>query len=550
MKKFTYKKEGKKLRGRYYTPKMIADFLVKWAITSKKDLVLEPCCGDGIFLQSAIERLSQIGASSKEIIKNIYAIEIDENEAQEAIDKFANLNIAANKAKVFIGDFFYFCQNHLLNKKSFDCIIGNPPFIRYQDFPEEQRKIAFNIMRIAGLHPNRLTNIWIPFLVSSSLLLKDKGRVGMVIPAELFQVNYASETREYLSKFFNKINIILFKKLVFEGIQQEVILFLAEKNKTNKHEIKVIEIKDIHELNKIKFNNNKKKAIILDNSSEKWTLYYLDNFEVNFIREIREGLSVPLSREYIDVDVGVVTGQNKFFLLSKDTVKKYKLENYVKRIIGKSVHLKGLFFTDSDWGELIDKNQPVYLLYPPDKDFHELPYEIRRYLDIGLNKGYHLGYKCRIRKKWWVVPSVWVPDAFMLRQVHSFPKIVLNKSDATSTDTLHRVKFLNGIDGKILAASFLNSLTFAFSEITGRSYGGGVLTFEPSEAETLPIPVNGIEKVDIEKIDYFLRMGDIEKVLNITDPIFLKKGLGLTNVEIKTLRRIWIKLRNRRINRG
>ena len=78
------------------------------------------------------------------------------------------------------------------------------------------------------------------------------------------------------------------------------------------------------------------------------------------------------------------------------------------------------------------------------------------------SKGYHQGYKCRIRKRWYVVPSVWVPDAFMLRQVHAYPKLVLNTAQAVCTDTIHRVRFLNGANGETVIAAYLNSLTFAF----------------------------------------------------------------------------------------
>ena len=44
------------------------------------------------------------------------------------------------------------------------------------------------------------------------------------------------------------------------------------------------------------------------------------------------------------------------------------------------------------------------------------------------------------------------------------------------------------IDPRVLAAASINSVTFAFSEVMGRSYGGGVLELEPREAEPLPFP--------------------------------------------------------------
>lgn len=53
--------------------------------------------------------------------------------------------------------------------------------------------------------------------------------MGFVIPSELLMVKYAQQLRQYLAKTFNKINIISFENLVFEEIQQEVVLLLGEK---------------------------------------------------------------------------------------------------------------------------------------------------------------------------------------------------------------------------------------------------------------------------------------------------------------------------------
>jgi adenine-specific DNA-methyltransferase len=150
---------------------------------------------------------------------------------------------------------------------------------------------------------------------------------------------------------------------------------------------------------------------------------------------------------------------------------------------------------------------------------------------------------------WYIVPSVWTPDAFMLRQVHGYPKLILNDAQATCTDTIHRVRFINGVSPKVAVCAFLNSLTFAFSEVTGRSYGGGVLTFEPSEAESLPMPLRGAENLDIDLIDKHLRNNDIDAVLDITDRVLLIDGMGLSEAQVQILRNIWCKLRDRRINR-
>ena len=81
---------------------------------------------------------------------------------------------------------------------------------------------------------------------------------------------------------------------------------------------------------------------------------------------------------------------------------------------------------------------------------------------------------------WYSVPSIWIPDAFFLRRDNLYPKLVLNRCGAISTDTMHRMKFRDGIDPELAIIAYYNSIAFAFTELCGRSYGGAVcLRFRP-----------------------------------------------------------------------
>lgn len=547
-----------KLRGGYYTPRLIADFLVRWAIRSPHDTVLEPGCGDGGMLTAAAETLLKLGAAPEDLGNTLYGVELDAHEAAKAARRLESLGIS--KTCVHAGDFFTECQLKLFDERfmdvivreqrRFDVVIGNPPFIRYQNFPEEYSRTAFQLMKRAGLHPNRLTNSWVPFLVTSSLLLKDNGRLAMVIPAELFQVNYAAEVRKFLSDFFGQLTIITFEELVFEGIQQEVVLLLGEHIVPENGNIRVIELESLHDLtalNTIHDSNLEQKP--MDHSTEKWTQYYLSANEIHLLRDLRKHPGITVSGQVIDVDVGIVTGNNRFFILTKEQVKQHDLEPHLERIVVRSAHLRGAVFSGNDWFQNVQSQVPSLFLTPPERPFNELSEPLQKYILKGEAEGFHQGYKCRIRKHWYIVPSLWVPDAFMLRQVHAYPKLILNTARTTCTDTIHRVRFKNGKDGGAITAAFLNSLTFAFAEVTGRSYGGGVLTFEPGEAESLPLPLIGAEKLDLKYIDKKIRAGDIEPVLDITDRVLLFEGLGLNSKQTKMLRNIWKKLRDRRIRR-
>ncbi len=539
-----------KLRGGYYTPKPIANFLASWAIQSPTDKILEPSYGDGTLLEAAIETLIRCGANTTEIAHLIYGVEIDPLEARKAVERIRVLTYPASQIQLHNGDFFAYCKTHLTDKHLFDAVIGNPPFIRYQNFPEEHRNIAFYLMQRAGLHPNRLTNSWVPFLVASTLLLNETGRLAMVIPAELLQVNYAAELRYFLSRYYKRLTLITFRKLVFEGIQQEIVLLLGEKNGTEHVGIQTVELEGIDDLNLYDHTATNGNVKEMDHSNEKWTMYFLEEEELHLLRRLQADLRITIARDVIDVDVGVVTGLNEFFVLTEQQVNEYKLRQYTQSIVGRSFQLQGIIFSHADWITSVEKHLPGFLLNVPDVPFSSLPHELQRYIKGGEDKEFHKGYKCRIRNHWYVVPSVWIPHAFMLRQVHNYPKIILNDAAATCTDTIHRVKLRTGASDRVVAAAFLNTLTFAFSEVIGRSYGGGVLELEPNEAEKLPLPLIGADALDVTEIDRLLREGNISAVLDITDEVLLKKGVGLSTEEIKMLRVIWQKLRDRRVNRN
>lgn len=538
--------DEQKLRGGYYTPPEITKFICDWAITSIDQTVLEPSCGDGNFVEACIKRFLKLGLPKNDLYGHIKGVELIENEAKKASSRAANLGL--NSDSIVNSDFFNYISNN--GADTYDVVIGNPPFIRYQNFPEEHRKVAIEMLQELGLNPNKLTNVWLPFLVVSCSLLSENGKLGMVIPAELFSVKYAAETRVFLSKFFPRITIATFKKLVFSGIQQEVVLLLCEKRVEDNEGIRVIEFNNLDDMVNFDFSElNNIPVKTIDHTSEKWMKYFLEEEEINLLRRIKKDSNIPVCNDIMDVDVGIVTGRNEFFMLKQSDVEKWKLQDYTQKVVSRSNQLKGVIFNESDFEENSAKDLNIYLFLPPNVDFDELPKVCQKYIEYGEEKGFHKGYKCRIRKRWYITPSLWNCSAFALRQVNDYPKLILNDIECSSTDTIHRVRFLTEYEPQHIMLSFLNSLTFAFSEITGRGYGGGVMTFEPTEIEELPLPITGEINIDFNEVDRLLREKKIDEVLDITDRAILIDQYGFNQDEVTLFRSIWRKLSDRRINR-
>jgi adenine-specific DNA-methyltransferase len=533
-----------KLRGGFYTPENVASFILKWAVNGNKNYdVLEPSCGDGVFLE-------QIKKNNFDC-KTVTAIELDSIEANKA------RKIRLRNCNVLTKDFLKFCNS---TTKKFDLIIGNPPYIRYQYFNKDQREEAEKIFKKSNLKYSKLTNAWVSFIVGSSLLLKDKGKIGFVIPAEILQVSYAKQLRDFLAHFYNKISIVSFKKLVFPLIQQEVVLLLCEKIPQDfSHLIEHLEVNDASDLEKLDVSKLKAPKKKIDFKNNKWTFYFLEQNEIDFLEKLMDNNRIKSLGHFAKVEVGITMGSNEFFTVSSDTLKENNLEEYAKPLVGRSVQVISNIFTKDDWKSNVKSGARAYFLQFPFKNLMKSNKKALTYLEEGEKKGINKWYKCRIRDEWQIVPSARISEALFIRRNNLYPRLIINEAKAYTTDTMHRVeikkdrKLLNNesINPKALVASYYNSLSFAFAELFGRSHGGGVLELMPSEAESILIPYHERNIELCDEIDSMLRKGDnIDEILKITNKIILKENYGFSDKEINLANSIWKKLMNRRLNRN
>lgn len=128
------------MRGGYYTSYAVAEWLCAWAIRLPTDRVLEPSCGDGVFLDAAAKRLALLGACTDAIALQMTGVEIIAAEAEQARARLQDALEQRAADVVNCSDFFHWRQT--TDQKAVDVVIGNPPFIRYQSFPEPHRSLA------------------------------------------------------------------------------------------------------------------------------------------------------------------------------------------------------------------------------------------------------------------------------------------------------------------------------------------------------------------------------------------------------------------------
>lgn len=535
-----------KLAGRYYTPYPLAEFIVQWGMQDINiNRVLEPSCGDGVFL----EALRQIDKKFQ-----CKAIEIFEEEAEVARGRL----LLDERFEVTVSDFYDSYMNELQNMK-YQFIMGNPPYIRYQYLSEEQREIQSAILNRSGLVANKLINAWVAFVVATINMMDDQSKIGLVIPAELLQVKYSEQLRLYLMRELKEITIVTFRELIFPDVEQEVVVLLGVKdiNYNDVHQMKILEFLNVEDLVKNFSASNKAETFQnIDMSTSKWTKYFLTTEENELLNQVANDF-IKFG-DIASVDVGITTGNNSFFCVDYNTALEYDLINISRPLIARSVNIPGVTFSNQDWQDNIERGSRTYLIDFNGISEEEMTENQLRYIAQGEANDAHTGYKCRIRNRWYDIPSIWVPDAFFLRRNYQYPKFVLNHNETVSTDTMHRVRF-NLVDNEKKAVlAYYNSIAFAYTELEARSYGGGVLEILPRELENVRIP-NVIDLPIDEAIvdmlfDYLnnnIRTeGNIEEALDLIDTVILIEHMNLNENLVKSFRGIWHKLKDRRMGRG
>ncbi|WP_247352721.1 MULTISPECIES: N-6 DNA methylase [unclassified Bradyrhizobium] len=539
--------QRQKARGAFYTPPEISQFLVDWAVRHKGDLVLEPSCGDAAFLVPAGERLRHLGAPRRALPNQLQGVEIHKASVEEAEERLEEEGVSAT---IVHSDFFD-CEP----RPVFDAVVGNPPFIRYQSFSGEARAKSLRVALAHGVRLTALASSWAAFVIHASEFLKDTGRLGMVLPAELLSVSYASEVRRFLLNRFASVRLVVFDHLVFPGVTAEVILLLAE-GRGKAKSFEVMQLRDLESLSEL---NGPGSIDFLPSGGEKWTPALISNEAFRVYRELTCQGAFGRLVDWGETYLGNVTGNNGYFTLTAEQVETLKLgtRDILKISPPGSRHLKGLTFSDRAWKEMSNRGARCYMFAPQGE---ELSAAARAYIRDGEKKKVQRAYKCSNRTPWWRVPQVAKPDILFSYMNHDHPRLVTNDAGISILNSLYGLKLkdqLRDLGKTLLPIACLNSLTLLGSEVVGRAYGGGLLKHEPREADLLPAPSPKALGEIGEELTFLkpqlataLRSNDLSAAVRLVDSVVLTKHMQVDEVELQGLRAARELLFNRRVSRA
>lgn len=536
----------RKARGAFFTPPDISRFMTDWAVRTPDDTVLEPSCGEAAFLLPAAVRLKQLGALEMALGSQLHGQDIHRASVAEAGRLLAKQGF---NASLEVGDFFERAPEPV-----YDAVIGNPPYVRYQNFAGESRTAALEAALRQGVRLNQLASSWAAFTVHAASFLKRDGRLALVLPAELLAVKYAAQVRRYLLSRFASVRLVLFENLVFPGVLEEVVLLLAEGH-GGAQRFEVYQARNAEELRNVVAAN---WTEFTPRGDEKWTGALLPSEAFALYDDTLTSDAFEVMLDWGQTYLGAVTGNNDYFTLTRSEVKKLKLaQNELVRISPPgSRHLRGLTLSDHGWEALAEAGERCYLFAPPASPSKAA----LRYIAAGEAKGVHEAYKCQVRDPWWQVPLVERPDLLFTYMNHDRPRLVRNGAGVHLLNSLYGVQLhapRRALGQELLPLASLNSMTLLGAEIVGRSYGGGLLKHEPTEADRLPLPsLEVLEAVAPRlrllqpQIGALLRRNDITPAVDIIDKLVLREHMGFTEAKLQDLRRARETLQQRRLTRG
>jgi adenine-specific DNA-methyltransferase len=514
-----------KLKGKFYTPKPLAEWMVFYLSNhfSSPIRALEPSCGSGIFIDA-------IDASS------IAVSHLDVVEIEEAATKHIKEPSEIQNIEIINKDFLFWNTD-----KRYDLVIGNPPYIVKKRLENEQVLRCKEIHIEHNLSNKEISNIWTSFVLKSSDYLNENGVLAFVLPTEILQVKYAEEIRQYLISNFQRVEIITFRHLAFDVIEQDTVVLFTYKTCPQENQgVYMIEVDAVEVLNGETPNFNHLPDSCL---GQKWTTSILAEEDILLVDHLSTRLRKV--KDYCSSGAGIVTAATDFFIINQSKKLEFHLDEFSKKIIQRGGNVNGCVdFTNERFEALVERNAPCFLL-----DTNNLSIEsngLKEYLKYGIEIEVDTKYKCRLRNRWHDVPGIKKGEGFFFKRSHNYPKCIKNSADVYVTDSAYQIVMHENYQVENLIYSFYNSLTLLAAEMQGRYYGGGVLELTPNEFKNLPIPYMQCE--DFAEFSMsFENKNQIEDVLGENDIKILSIGMGLSDEKIKRIQEAYKMMKSRRM---
>lgn len=355
-------------KGIHYTPAPLVDYLVLQTLNRafhklkpvqvQQLRILDPSCGCGAFLTAAFRYILiwfKCEYSSKrqllrlnpqktlELLRSmIFGTDIDDRATQwtrkllllmawdyclnSAVSKsdIQNLNIPDLKENIVCKDFLKThqddCKKSPLMDKSFDIIIGGPPFVRIRELYKSNPELVNDYKRRFITARTGQFDLYMPFIEKSIKLLSDEDHLGMSVSSSFLRSQSGRNLRKLVANTCKVREIIEFEDSNLYPNANIPITLLQLHKTSEKYITKHICLKGKGGLRRKLSNVNKQDNMCIEAfklpatacTSANWILE--SKTKTSLLSEI-ESDGIPLGKLPIRIRFGIATGADDVFLL-------------------------------------------------------------------------------------------------------------------------------------------------------------------------------------------------------------------------------------------
>lgn len=504
----------KKNTGSFYTCELVADYIANWAISSPETSVLEPSFGDGIFLDAAAKKFEQLGALTPTIV----GVELQKAPYEQYC--------SSNKNIIGVCSDFMDYQPTLYP----DCVIGNPPYVSLKNLNSIDRNKALELMGTYGLELQSCSSMWVPFIVHSTEILNQNGRLGFVLPYEITHVRYAFPVWEYLSSNYGKITICRIFTDFFPDVDVETVLLLAEEKGSSTTQVHYEIYNTMQDLqNGILASSSIFNINEIIGMEKPFERNLLSKTVLELFNKLHEENILEPMLDICKFKIGYVSGNKNYFHIAEKDIKEFGISRHsIKKSL---VNAKQINLSSEAGIETSKISIHSNLFYPQVLGLGE-----KRYIEVGESLGVNNGYKCKVRKPWYLTPGLEIPD-LILTVFGDVPKLLLNNGKYYVSNSLLS-GFVRNTSAESVICRWYNSLTLLSIEITIHSLGGGTLVLIPGETDRLDLlssfPQEKLEET-YSVFSEYAKLHSAEELYMLGDKIVLQDIFGFSEVEIENL---------------
>lgn len=464
--------------GAYYTPDRLSAVITEWAIDNIESNVLEPGFGGCGFLLAAKVHLEKLGQTQPHA--HIYGCDIDEAAFGHLRQVFDAEPSEARFPKV---DFLRTVPGKTWEGRRFRVALGNPPYVAYQAIGEKRNEYQRILARSGWTGLSARASLWAYFVLHALSFLESGGRIAWVLPGSLLRANYARYVKEVIATRFAKAALFHVHERLFSpaGAQEETVILVADGFDKGASTLQDYSVEHVDDLSQALRNWQASGQVTGARSAATYSRDLLDAFAT---------LPTTTLGDVLTARIGLVTGDNKYFLFSPSRARETKIRlSSLTPLVSKGAMARGLSFTRRDLDRAHDADCSCYLLSVP--HFPAPQVGVNRYLETFPKERIATVSTFQKRARWHQPADDNVPDAFWPVMRDLGPKLILNPMRLHCTNTLHRIFFKPGINQrrrKVVAICLQSTFAQLYAELSGRSYGSGVLKHEPRDVEHIRIP--------------------------------------------------------------